>query len=440
MNVKLKPPQWEVFDNDRRFRMLVAGRRFGKTFLALVELCRAAWKPGCTAWYVAPTYRQAKRIAWSDLKRLTKEYWVSKPNETELTIELTSGGTVSLRGADNYDSLRGHGLNFVVLDEYASMAPAAWTEVLRPMLADRGGSALFIGTPQGYNHFYDLYTAVQTEPNWATFQFTTEEGGNVTSDELAQAASQMDKRVYQQEFCASFETLISGRAYYAFDRRLDVNSVQHDPCLPLVWALDFNVDPGCSLLAQVRPSQLNPVMSLQPEHRINVFDEIVLRNSNTYDVCKEFARRTEGWSRYLPPGQSRIKVEVYGDAAGESRNASAPRTSWQIIKDFFRENHSTYEVTFRYANQNPLVRDRVNCVNAMLCDARDRRSLTISPKCQQLIRDLEQVAWKKDANSNDTGDLDKSNPMRTHTSDALGYFIAQRFPMKPVWPTNRSLI
>src|SRR6202049_765621 len=102
MKILLKEPQWSVFGCDQRFRVLVAGRRFGKTFLALVELCQAAWGPGRTAWYVAPTYKQAKRIAWKSLKQITKPYWASPPHETDLSIELTSGGTIALRGADNY--------------------------------------------------------------------------------------------------------------------------------------------------------------------------------------------------------------------------------------------------------------------------------------------------------------------------------------------------
>jgi phage terminase large subunit len=87
--------------------------------------------------YVAPTYRQAKRVAWKSLKQMTKPYWAKNPNETDLTIELFSGASISLCGADNYDALRGDGLDFIVLDEYASMAPEAWTEVLRPALADK---------------------------------------------------------------------------------------------------------------------------------------------------------------------------------------------------------------------------------------------------------------------------------------------------------------
>src|SRR6266566_2954315 len=139
MNIRLRPAQSTVFCSNQRFRILVAGRRFGKTFLALVELCRAAWGPGRTVWYVAPTYKQAKRITWAPLKQMTRAYWAAKPNESDLRIELISGGSIALRGADNYDALRGDGLDFIVHDEYASMAPPAWSEVLRPAPSDRRG-------------------------------------------------------------------------------------------------------------------------------------------------------------------------------------------------------------------------------------------------------------------------------------------------------------
>src|SRR6202795_384428 len=239
----LQPPQFTVFTSDSRFRILVAGRRFGKTFLALVELCRAAWAPGRLAWYVGPSNKQAKRIAWKPLKQLTRPYWRSKPNETDLRIELVSGGTICLRGADNYDSLRGDGLDFLILVENASIAKEAWPEVLRPALADKKGSALFIGTPRAHDHFYDLYQWAETQPNWARFQFTTEQGGNVSSDELQAATHELDERTYRQEFQASFENLTTGRAYFAFDPARNVERVQLNPKLPLFWSLDFNVNP-----------------------------------------------------------------------------------------------------------------------------------------------------------------------------------------------------
>ena len=123
-----------------------------------------------------------------------------------------------MRGADNYDSLRGDGLDFVVLDEYASMAREAWTEVLRPALADRNGKALFISTE-----------GAEKLPDWKAFQFTTAEGGNVSPEELKSAAQELDERTYRQEFEAKFENLGVGRAYYAFDRVHNVKNFVINP-------------------------------------------------------------------------------------------------------------------------------------------------------------------------------------------------------------------
>jgi len=413
--IQLKSPQWTVFNCDSRFRILVAGRRFGKTYLAQVELCRSAWATGRLSWYVAPTYKQAKRIAWKPLKQMTRPYWASKPNETDLRIELVTGGTICLRGADNYDSLRGDGLDFLILDEYASIARQAWTEVLRPALADKQGRALFIGTPRGYNHFYDLYSAVQDQPQWTTFQFTTEQGGNVSTGELESATRELDERTYRQEFQASFENLSIGMVYYPFDRSQHVGEVHYDRNLPLFWSLDFNINPMCSVIGQ-RDGEL-----------VSVLDEIVLADSNTVAACQEFFHRTTPWlaRSYLP-----IQVDVYGDATGDARRSSASRTDWQLVRDFFARNGNRYRPVFHVGSSNPAVRDRVNCVNAKLLNQAGEKRLKIDLRCRQLIQDFERVHWRTDSNDNALNEIDKSDPARTHASDALGYMLTAQFPMR----------
>jgi hypothetical protein len=412
-NGGLKPPQWTVFKCDKRFRILVAGRRFGKTFLALVELCRAAWAPGRLAWYVGPSIKQSKRIAWKALKKMTEPYWATPPNETDLRIELNSGGTICVRGADNYDSLRGDGLDFLVLDEYAQIAAAAWTEVLRPALADRQGRALFIGTPQGFNHFHELYENAEARPDWKSFQFTTAEGGHVSSKELESAAQELDERTYRQEFEARFETIGVGRAYFAFDRVDNVKNIAFSPELAVSWSLDFNMNPLCSVLAQV----LQGV--------VVVLDELILPDSNTLAACEEFLSRTEKWNR-----GSRLTIQVYGDATAEQRHTSASRTDWQIIKDFFGRYRDRFDVTFHVPSANPLVKDRVNCVNAKLRNHAGKHRLLVNPSCKHLIKDFEQVSWKTDPHGNPLVELDKSDSMRTHVSDAVGYLVARDFPMR----------
>ena len=411
--IQLKPPQWNVFISDARFRILVAGRRFGKTFLALTELCRAAWKSDSLAWYVGPTYKQAKRIAWKPLKQMTKPYWAGTPNETDLRIELITGGTICLRGADNYDALRGDGLDFLVLDEYASMAKEAWPEVLRPALADKQGRSLFIGTPRGYNHFYDLYQKAQDQPSWATFQFTTLEGGNVSTDELEGATHELDERTYRQEFQASFENLTAGLVYYAFDRNQNIEPLRFNPRLPLFWSLDFNVNPMCSVIGQ------------RDGDRVYILDELALPDSNTWAACEAFLSRIGRWGSLSP---HTTRIQVYGDATGAGRHSAASRTDWQMVREFFKR--LPYSAHFEVPSSNPGVKDRINCVNAMLQNQAGERRLFIDPGCKQLILDFERVHWKADLNGNSLTDIDKADPARSHLSDALGYMIAREFGMR----------
>jgi hypothetical protein len=435
VKVTLKGPQWTVFSIPRRFRVLAAGRRFGKTYLALMELCRSAWGPDRLAWYVAPTYRQAKRIAWKPLKRMTKEYWASKPNETDLSIELTIGGTIALRGADNYDSLRGDGLDFVVLDEYASMAPEAWTEVLRPALSDRLGRALFIGTPKGLNHFHELYQNAQAQAHWEAFRYTTEEGGNVAAEEIESASSEMDERTYRQEFQASFENLSHGVVYYAFSRSDNLRETRWRTGEPLYWSLDFNVDPMSSVVCQIEDrSSVEDRRYGRSLKIVQALEEIVLPNSNTAEMCEAFVTRVRSWGRCTQP----YTVRIYGDAAGAARS-TAGRSDYEIIRQFFR-TQTDFQVSYHVGNSNPAVRDRVNAVNGMLCNHQGERRLSVNPCCKQLIRDLERVSWKADSNDNLLPQLDKTNPGLTHVSDALGYLIEAEFGLRERGGPRSTLI
>ncbi len=169
--IELRWAQGEVFSCDKRFRVLVAGRRFGKSYLACVELLRGAInRPGETFFYCAPTYRMAKDIAWRVLKKLVPKVWIHSKNETDLRIELINGSTIELKGTENAMALRGRSLSGVVLDEAAFMDSDVWFEVIRPALADKEGWALFISTPDGTaSWFYDLWCYVpEDEPRLAT--------------------------------------------------------------------------------------------------------------------------------------------------------------------------------------------------------------------------------------------------------------------------------
>ena len=162
--VSLRYAQGEVFNSEKRFRLLVAGRRFGKSYLSCIELLRGAIeRPGEVYFYCAPTYRMAKDIAWKELKKLVPKVWVQAKNETDLRLDLINGSSIELKGTENAMALRGRSLAGVVLDEAAFMDRDVWAEVIRPALADKQGWALFISTPDGTaSWFYDMWCPLRS--------------------------------------------------------------------------------------------------------------------------------------------------------------------------------------------------------------------------------------------------------------------------------------
>jgi hypothetical protein len=417
----LNERQFQVLHSPKRFRVLVAGRRFGKTELALAELLRAAEQPNQLIWYVGPTAGLAKDIVWRRLKSITRPLWAQKPHESERRITLKNGSTIIVKGGFNPDSLRGAGLDFVVLDEAADLKADAWVYSLRPSLADRQGRALFIGTPKGRNHLFNYFEFAQSDPEWESFQFTTQEGGIVQPTELDSAARQMDANIFRQEFEAQFTAIGNYRAYLAFNREANIRELRFEPSEPLIWSIDFNVDPMSMLLMQ------------RIGDNVNVLDEIVVRSNNctTEDACRIFVDRTAIYSALVGSIYGSLEVHIYGDASGHQRRTSATATDWTLIRDFFRSfHHGAIQISCRFATTNPHVRDRINCVNARLRNKFGEPQLFISPGCKELIRDLEEVCFTTDSTGAATNELNKSDRHRTHMSDALGYYISQIFPLR----------
>lgn len=200
-----------IRDSEARFKVVVAGRRFGKTVFAINELINnALLYPWTKNWYVAPTYRQAKEIAWKMLFEYLPREFISRKNEVELSVELGQGSEITLKGADNPESLKGVGLNYAVLDEYGQMKPTVWDEVVRPMLVDSKGKAIFIGTPVGYNHFWTLYSKEKDDPDYKSFHFKTIDNLAIADIEIEveKARLETDPIKFSQEYEANFEALV----------------------------------------------------------------------------------------------------------------------------------------------------------------------------------------------------------------------------------------
>jgi len=199
--------QKSVHDAIERFRIVVWGRRSGKTVAAINEIIKEALTiDNSRVWYIAPSYRQAKMIAFNMIQKYLPREIVSKVNQVELTFYLNNGSEISLKGADNEDTLRGVGLNFVVLDEFASMKSNVWTEIIRPCLADTGGKAMFIGTPSGKNHFYDIYMKGldPEEVHYKSYNAPTSINKYIPVEEIEEAKGDMPDMLFRQEFLAQF--------------------------------------------------------------------------------------------------------------------------------------------------------------------------------------------------------------------------------------------
>lgn len=399
----LSRAQQTIADDHRRFKVACCGRRFGKTTLAIREICKIAREPNSEVYYVSPSYRMSKTIVFKKLKaKLMDLRWVKKINETELTFILKNGSTISLKGADNYDSLRGVGLDGLIMDEAADIDAEAWYEVLRPALSDRQGRALFLGTPKGFNWFKDIFDlSIQFPEEWASFQFTTIDGGNVPESEIESAKRDLDARTFAQEYLGTFQNY-AGRIYYAFESLHNVQRVKlTDPTGPfrdiktqtLHIGVDFNVSPLCAVIA------------IRSGDNLYVIDEIQMYSSNTHELADEIR------ARY--PTQN---IVCYPDPAGAARKTSAGGlTDHTILRNA--------GFTVKSPHRHTPVKDRINAVNSRLCDASGVRHLFFDPSVKNIIQGLERHVYKEG-----TVQPDKDSGY-DHMTDSLGYMVDFLFPI-----------
>ena len=209
LKIKLLPWQQEVWSDDSRFKVIAAGRRTGKSMLAAWRLIVSALeaKKG-QVWYIAPTQQQARDIMWQQLLELGHPV-IASSHINNMQVTLINGSVISLKGADRPETMRGVALKFVVLDEYADIKPTVFEQILRPALADLKGHCIFIGTPKGRNHFYDIYKMGQSgkpeTKDWKSWHFTSFDNPLLDKEEIEVAKNTMSTFAYRQEFMASFE-------------------------------------------------------------------------------------------------------------------------------------------------------------------------------------------------------------------------------------------
>jgi phage terminase large subunit len=395
----LTDPQRTVYDANTRFTYLCSGRRFGKTYLSLTRLIN--WgleRPGGLFYYVAPTYRMAKQIAWVQLKQMVPPEVFDRKNETELSVHLANGSTIYLKGAEDPDRLRGISLSGCVIDEAAYVREDAWTMVLRPALSDQQGPAWFTTTPAGLNWFAEAWDAADDDPQASCFTFNTLEGGQVSADEIEAARRTLDPRTFSQEYEASFVNLV-GRVVPDFNDD-NIRDDLEDLGGELIVCADFNVSPMHWIIGQKVGNQFH------------AFDEIHIRETHTDEAASELLRRY--------PDRT---IRVYPDPTGHARKTSAGgKTDHGILRQrglWVSENKRPY-----------MQDDKRNAINAMVCDANGNRRLFIHPRCKQTIKSLRNLTFKDGTNMPD------KESGHDHGWDALSYGIIGVYD--PVAPWKAS--
>lgn len=405
--VTVTKAQAKIMASQKRFRIVNAGRRFGKSYLSGYEmLAQALNKEDSIIWYIAPTLPMARKIMWDGwLSRNVPREYIEKMNQQMMTMRFKNGSMIYCLTADDPDSLRGTGIDLMVIDEAAMITANDFWETIRPNLADKhhDGRCLIISTPKGYNWFYDRFQNAKTDDAWDCFQFTTIEGENVAPEEIEEAKKSMTKKMFDQEFLASFETM-SNRVYYNFDRDLNTCEAQD-------WfgkegdvhvGIDFNVNPmtaSCNVLMRNKKKEL---VSIE-------FDEIVEPNSDTQDLSDKLKEKFGNCTIFVYPDPTCHKRQT---------NAVGGVSDYDILQ---RNGFIVCCPNHPYASK-----DKWNTVNAALCDAAgERHAFIVRDTCPNTRKALEGYCYKE---TNKT-EPDKSSGL-DHISDAFAYFINYCLPMK----------
>ena len=321
-------------------------------------------------------------------------------NKSENVITFRdTGSKVLLRAVDEFERLRGTNLAWFGLDELSYTVEEAWLRLegrLRDPLASRlCGFAVW--TPKGHDWVYRKFLREPGEKYKVTIAkpFENRHILDRIPDFYERLRSSYDEQFYRQEVLGEYLTVGTNRVYGAFEYEEHVKESEIDETQPLLWALDFNVDPMCSVVAQT-----------DGDH-FKVLDEIVIPRASTHDACEEFLTRYPEH-----PGGLRI----YGDASGNCLKTTGT-TDYKMIRSFFV--NTDYRVEYCVPKMNPLVRDRVLTMNSTFKTADGSVRMSVSRKCTELIRDFEEVVFKPG-----TTQIDKErDPKRSHLSDALGYLV-----------------
>jgi hypothetical protein len=297
---------------EQRFTVVVAHRRFGKTVAALNHIIKDAilnQRENPRYAYIAPTYGQAKRVAWDYLLKYTLPIGATA-NIAELRIDFW-GRRIQLYGSDNPDSLRGQYFDGVVIDEVGDQNPVIWTDIVRPALSDRLGWCLFIGTPKGHNHFKDLRDRAETEDGWGLLEFKASQTGVIAQTELDAAKSEMGEDKYLQEFECSFNAAVEGSYYGQLLNELEaknhIQEIPRDDICRTVTAWDLGMGDSTAIwVAQLAGSEVR-LIDYYENNGVGLDKYVHWLRDNDYDKAEHILPH-DVQVRELGSGKSRLEM------------------------------------------------------------------------------------------------------------------------------------
>ena len=419
MRVKLNKWQNEVANDTHRFKVICAGRRSGKSVLARLTLLKWALGNIGTYYLVSPTYRQAKSIHWNELRREVPREWIVKTNETELSITLKNGSVIELKGAENPDALRGIKLRGLVIDEIASIRnwDWLWQEVLRPTLTDYEAPAIFISTPKGYNHFYDLYQAGQGKDiQYKSWRFTSYDNPYIPKQEIDNAKKELTEDTFAQEYLADFRKY-TGLVYKEFQREIHVIE-------------SFDIPEGWQIYRSFDFGSTNPTVCLW----------IAVDGDENWFVVSEHYQTGETIDYHA----GRVSSNEYSTRHGGVSATYGDPSGAQIITEFAqrgiyitpanKETGTNFNSWVRFGIEKVAERlkvipgHRLGTLGTQPTNAGLEREgmpcLYVFSTCTNLIREFETYRWKEKSvtQAQDLNEPDVPEKANDHAMDALRYF------------------
>lgn len=403
--VRLHDKQLEVAKDEHRFRVICAGRRWGKSVLSRLIVLQWATKEPGLYWIVSPTYRQAKMIHWREIQKEVPKSWITKKNEVELSLTLKNGSIIELKGAENPDALRGVKLRGLVIDEIASVRnwDWLWSEVLRPTLTDYEAPAIFISTPKGFNHFYELFERGTGDGEYKSWKFTSYDNPYIPASDIDSAKLELTEDTFAQEYLADFRKY-TGLVYKDFDTNVHVVE-------------PFDIHPEWQLYRGFDFGTRNPMVCLW----------IAVDKDDNWYVVHEYYNTGEtidyhaGVINSNPLNPS--VVASYGDPSGAQwiMEFNSRRI---FITPATKEKGTQGELWVRMGIEK--VQERLKSIPGHFVDryGDNQPSLFVFNDCRETIREFETYRWKEksEVQAQDLNEPESPEKANDHAMDALRYF------------------